>query len=156
MTEPGQAPTLVALLGVAVLFGTDMFCAVVLRPALARLDDPALTATAGYLHLYGDRRMPFFGVLGAAGAAISAVAAVLAGHPLRAVTAGIAVTLMAVWLLLYLRVSAPINRALTAAATGSGPAVAPRRLQADWDRIIYPRALLQGLALVALCLTLTQ
>ncbi|OBJ73087.1 DUF1772 domain-containing protein [Mycobacterium sp. 1274756.6] len=156
MTAPGHAPALVALLGVAVLFGTDMFCAVVLRPALARLDAPALTATAGYLHLYGDRRMPFFGALGAVGAAISAATGLFTGHPVRAMAAGTAVALMVIWLLLYLRVSAPINRALTAAATGRGPAVAPHRLQADWDRVIYPRALLQGLALVALCLTLTH
>lgn len=59
-----------------------------------------------------------------------------------------------VWLLLYLRVSAPINRALAAAADNHQTPANARELQRDWDRIIVPRAILQGLAVAALCLNL--
>ncbi len=56
--------------------------------------------------------------------------------------------------MLYTRVSAPINRTLTEAADrGETPANA-RALQAGWDQIIVLRAALQGVALLALGLTL--
>ena len=57
-------------------------------------------------------------------------------------------------MLLYLRVSAPINRALTAAADEHQTPSNARALQRDWDRIIVPRAVLQGLAIAALCVSL--
>lgn len=59
-----------------------------------------------------------------------------------------------IWLLLYLRVSAPINRALTAAADNHETPANTRALQRDWDRVIVPRAILQGLATAALCVSL--
>ncbi|MGB8795381.1 MAG: DUF1772 domain-containing protein, partial [Mycobacterium sp.] len=49
---------LIAVLGTAVVYGTDVFCAMVQRPALARVDDRALLAMMGNIHRYGDRRMP--------------------------------------------------------------------------------------------------
>ena len=53
-------------------------------------------------------------------------------------------------MLLYLRISAPINRQLTAAADDHETPANARSLQRDWDRIIVPRAVLQGLAVLAL------
>jgi hypothetical protein len=50
--------------------------------------------------------------------------------------------------------SAPINRALTAAAEAHETPANARALQRDWDRIIVPRAVLQGLAVAALCVSL--
>ena len=58
------------------------------------------------------------------------------------------------WVLLYLRVSAPINRALTAAADKHETPANARALQHDWDRVIAPRAVLQGMAIAALCVSL--
>jgi hypothetical protein len=55
---------------------------------------------------------------------------------------------------LYTQVSAPINRQLTAAADARQPLPNGRVLQAKWDRVIGPRAMLQGLALAALCVAL--
>jgi hypothetical protein len=153
-TQFTQLTAVIAVMGVAVVYGTDVFCAVVLRPALARVDDRALTAVTGYVHRYGDRRMPIPGVIGVAAAAASAALAALAADWARAIPAGIAVVLLLVWLLLYTRVSAPINRQLTAAADSGQTPSNVRVLQADWDRIINARAILQGLAVAALCLTL--
>jgi hypothetical protein len=61
---------------------------------------------------------------------------------------------LAGWLVLYLRISAPINRTLTAAADAHQTPPNTRALQRGWDRIIVPRAVLQGLAVVALCVSL--
>lgn len=145
---------LVAVLGTAAVYGTDVFCAAVLRPALASVDDRTLGAVTGFVHRYGDRRMPVPGALGIVAASSSAALAALAGHWTQAVAAGIAVVLLLVWLLLYTRVSAPINRQLIAAADIDQVLPNVRALQADWDRIINGRATLQGLAVAALCVAL--
>jgi hypothetical protein len=58
------------------------------------------------------------------------------------------------WLVLYLRVSAPINRQLTAAAEAGHELPDGRALQAKWDSIIGVRAVLQGLAVATLCVSL--
>ncbi|BBZ33096.1 DUF1772 domain-containing protein [Mycolicibacterium confluentis] len=144
----------IALLGAAVVYGTDVFCALVLRPALAAVDDRALVAVSGNVHRYGDRRMPLPGVIGIVAAVLGAVLAVIAGRWSAAIAAAIAVALLLIWLVLYLRISAPINRQLTAAAgAGDTPANA-RELQRQWDRIISARAVIQGVAVTALCVAL--
>jgi hypothetical protein len=149
-----RAAALIAVLGTAVVYGTDVFCAIVLRPALAFVDDPALVAVMGSVHRYGDRRMPVPGVLGVLATAITAVLATIAAHWAQAIAAAAALTLLLVWIVLYTQVSAPINRQLTAAADASQPLPNGRVLQAKWDRIIGARAMLQGLALAALCVVL--
>ena len=149
-----QLFALIAVLGTAVVYGTDVFCAMVQRPALARVDDRALLVVMGNIHRYGDRRMPVPGVLGMIAAAISTALAVASGHWAQAGAAGIALGLLVVWLVIYLRVSAPINRQLTAAADEPGPSANILELQHSWDRVITIRAVLQGLAVTALCTAL--
>jgi hypothetical protein len=115
-----RAAALIAVLGTALVYGTDVFCAIVLRPALALVDDHALVAVTGSVHRYGDRRMPVLGVLASATTAV-------ATH----------------W-----------AQAIAVAADAGQPLPNGRVLQAKWDRIIGPRAMLQGLALAALCVVL--
>jgi hypothetical protein len=154
MTDFAQVAALIGVLGTAVVFGTDVFCAIVQRPALALIDDGALVAVMGNVHRFGDRRMPLPGVIGMVASAVSTVAAAVAGRWIAMAMAATAVALLLVWLMLYLRVSAPINRQLTAAAKSGAIPVNARALQANWDRIINARATLQGLAVCALCLAL--
>ncbi|PND59601.1 DUF1772 domain-containing protein [Mycobacterium sp. ENV421] len=144
----------VAVLGTAVVYGTDMFCAIVLRPALAAVDDDVLVTVTGLTHKYGDRRMPVPGMLGVLAGAACAVLAALNGRAAQASSAGIAVLLLLAWLTIYTRVSAPINRQLTAAAISGEHLSNGRALQANWDRVINARAALQGLAVAALCVAL--
>ena len=144
----------IAVLSTAVIYGTDVFCALVQRPALARVDDATLTAVMGNVHRFGDQRLPAPGILGIVGAAAASVLAALDGQPIGSATAGAALALLVIWLLLYLRVSAPINRALTAAADEQETPADARAMQHDWDRVIVPRAVLQGLATAALCVSL--
>ena len=154
MIELAKVAALIAVLGTAVVFGTDVFCAMVQRPALARVDDRALVAVMGYVHRYGDRRMPIPGVIGLVATAASAAFAALAGSWATAIMATAALALLLVWLTLYIRVSAPINRQLTAAAQASQIPTNARALQANWDRVINARAALQGVAVCALCTAL--
>jgi hypothetical protein len=152
MTEPAAWFAVIAVLGTAVVYGTDVFCALVQRPALAHVDDRALVAVMGNVHRYGDRRMPVPGGLGMAAAAVSAALAVASGRWAQAVAAGSAVGLLVLWL--YLRVSAPINHQLTAAADHPEPPTDALALQRSWDKVITTTAALQGMAVAALCLTL--
>ncbi len=154
MTDVASVAALIGVLGTAVVYGTDVFCAMVQRPALALIDDRALVAVMGNVHRYGDRRMPLPGVVGMIAAATSAAVAAAAGRWATATAAATAVALLLVWLVLYLRVSAPINRQLTAAAQDGDLPANARALQANWDRIINVRATLQGLAVCALCVAL--
>jgi hypothetical protein len=149
-----QLAAVIAVLSTGVIYGTDVFCALVQRPALIRVDDAALTAVMGNVHRFGDKRLPAPGILGILGAAVASVVAALSGRPVAAAAAGAAVAILLVWLTLYLRVSAPINRALTAASDNHQTPANARALQRNWDRVIVPRAILQGLATAALCVSL--
>ncbi|WP_111511286.1 DUF1772 domain-containing protein [Mycobacterium kyogaense] len=142
---------LVTVLGTGVVYGTDVFCAMAIRPALAHVGDDALVAVMGQVHRYGDRRMPLPGVLGIAGAVVPTVAGAVAGHWAQTVAAGTASVALLMWLVLYTRVSAPINRQLTAAAEAGRTLTNGRALQAKWESIITARAVLQGVAVAAAC-----
>jgi hypothetical protein len=154
MTQLANLFALIAVLGTAVVYGTDVFCAMVQRPALARIDDSALLAVMGNVHRYGDRRMPVPGVLGMVAAAISVALAAASGHWVQAVAAGVALGLLLIWLVLYLTVSKPINQQLTAGADHLELPTDARALQRNWDKVITIRATLQGLAVAALCFAL--
>ena len=156
MTLLSQLAALAAIVGTGVVYGTDVFCALVQRPALARVDDAALTAVMGNVHRFADRRMPAPGILGIAAAAVAAGVAASAGRAAASAPAAGAFVVLVGWLALYLRVSAPINRILTTAADAHDTPPDARALQRDWDRIIVPRAVLQGLAVVALCFSLIR
>lgn len=149
-----RGAALVAVLGAGVVYGTDMFCAMVLRPAMARLDDHTLVVTTGHIHRFGDRRMPMPGVIGIVAAATSALTAALAAQWFQAIAAAIALGALIIWLVVYLRLSAPINRQLTAAAESRRTLPNGRALQAKWESVINARAALQGLAVTASCVVL--
>jgi len=141
---------LTGVLTAGIIYGTDVFCALVQRPALARLDDATMASVMGRVHEYGDRRLPLPGVLGILAAVTATAARAVSGSPVGAIAAGIALIAMLTWLGLYLRVAAPINRALTAAAVAHVTPGNARSLQARWDSIITGRALLMAAAVAGL------
>lgn len=146
MNALGTAAALAGIMAAGIIYGTDVFCAIVQRPALTRLDDATVAAVMGRVHQYGDRRLPIPGVIGILAAAITTVARAISGSPAGVVMAGTALIATLVWLSLYLRVAAPVNRALTAAAIAHVTPANSRSLQSRWDSIITPRALLMAVA----------
>jgi hypothetical protein len=152
--EAAKLTIVIALLSSAVIYGTDVFCALVQRPAVAGIDDRALVAVMGNVHRYGDRRLPAPGVIGIVAASLGGVLAASAGRWPVAIAAATAVASQLVWLALYVRISAPINRQLSAAAKAGDTPVNARALQHEWDRIINARAIIQGAAVAALCVAL--
>jgi hypothetical protein len=140
-----QVLTILAILALGVVYGTDMFFAVVARPALAYVSEASLTEVMGRLHEYADRRMPFFGVLGM----VCTLGLIAIAPSLYAI---IAFGAELIHPGLYFRVSKPVNAALTAAAIRGESLTDARPLQRRWNSVIFPRALLLGVALLCLAL----
>ncbi len=146
----GAAAT-IAILCVAVIFGTDVLAAVVLKPVYADVDDRTMVQAVGRGHYYGDKRLPIVGILSVVLTVVTALLAYVWGTILGGVLATLALVMLLVWLLLFGRISAPINKKLTAAAFADEVPTDARALQTRWESIIPLRATLQGLAIVLLC-----
>jgi hypothetical protein len=143
-----------AILANAVIYGTDVFGAIVLRPAIAAVDDRTLTQLLGHIHRIADRRFPAIGAAGLIAAMATAALAGASGHWVSAAAAALATLALVMFLAIYNRVSKPVNTALTAAALADRVPGDARQLQARWDSVINARVALQTLALAALCVAL--
>ena len=143
-----------AILANAVIYGTDVFGAIVLRPAIAAVDDRTLTQLLGHIHRIADRRFPAIGAAGVIAAMATAALAGASGHWVSAAAAALATLALVIFLAIYNRVSKPVNTALTAAALADRVPGDARQLQARWDSVIKARVALQTLALATLCVAL--
>jgi Domain of unknown function (DUF1772) len=151
VTALGQLLTVISVLASGIIYGTDVFSAIVLRPALALVDDRTLASAMGRVHDFGDRRLRVPGIAGI-GAAVAATVVVARAGQLGATIAGaVAVLALASWLIIYVRISAPINARLTAASQRGETPSDVRPLQQRWDSVITTRSGLQMLAILALC-----
>jgi hypothetical protein len=143
-----------AILANAVIYGTDVFGAIILRPAIAAVDDRTLTQLLGHIHRIADRRFPPIGAGGLIAALATAALAAASGRWVSAAAGALATVALIAFLALYNRVSKPVNTALTAAAVADRVPNNARQLQARWDSVINARVALQAVALVALCVGL--
>ncbi len=153
---PGAIEVLagLAIITNAVIYGTDVFAAIVLRPAAACIDDRALTQLLGHIHRIADRRLPAIGATGLITAAATAALTASTEHPTSAAAAGIATLALIIFLGVYARSSKPVNTALTTAALAHQVPDDARQLQARGNSVINARVTLQTIALVALCVAL--
>lgn len=149
----GATATL-AILALAVIYGTDVVAAVVQRPVYAEIDDRSLVQFTGRGHYYGDRRLPIVGISGTVLTAATAALSLFWGTTTTGILSVIALLLVLVWLTLFARISAPINKVLTAAAFADEVPSNARALQARWESIIPLRAVLLGLTILLLCATI--
>jgi hypothetical protein len=143
-----------AILANGVIYGTDVFGAIVLRPATAAVDDRTLTQLLGHIHRIADVRLRNITVLGLIAAVATAAVAAASGHWVSAAGGALAALAVIVFIGVYNRVSKPVNTVLTAAALADRVPRDARQLQARWDSVINARAALQTLALAALCVAL--
>ena len=118
MTAPGQVLIATSVLACGIIDGTDVFPAIIPRPALALADDQTLVSIRGRVHDFGDRRLRVPGVAGLVAAILGNCSDRLGGHLAATVASAIAVVALACCLIIYARISAPINSRLTAASQG--------------------------------------
>jgi hypothetical protein len=140
-----------AILTNAVIYGTDVFGAIVLRPAIAAVDDRTLTQLLGHVHRIADRRLAAISIGGLTAAVATAALAAASGHWASTAAGALAALALIIFARVYTRVSKPVNTALTAAALTDQVPGNARQLQARWDSVINGRVALQTLALAALC-----
>jgi hypothetical protein len=143
-----------AILANGVIYGTDVFGAIVLRPAIAAVDDRTLTQLLGHIHRIADVRLRNVTVVGLITAVATAAVAAASGHWVSAAGGALATLAVIIFIGVYNRVSKPVNTVLTAAALADRVPRDARQLQARWDSVINARAALQTIALVALCVAL--
>jgi len=143
-----------AILANGVIYGTDVFGAIVLRPAIAAVDDRTFTLLLGHIHRIADVRLRNITVGGLITAVATAAVAAASGHWVSTAGGALATLALIIFIGVYNRVSKPVNTALTAAATADEVPRDARQLQARWDSVINARAALQTIALAALCVAL--
>ena len=113
MTALGQVLIVISVLAGGIICGTDVFSAIVLRPALALVDEQTLVSAMGRVHGFADRRLRVPGVA-CTGTAIAGTAlAAWAVHLGAAIAGTIAVAALASWLIIYARISAPSTPGLS-------------------------------------------
>ncbi|MFE7171275.1 DUF1772 domain-containing protein [Streptomyces sp. NPDC057616] len=143
-----------AILANGVVYGTDVFGAIVLRPAIAAVDDRTLTQLVGHIHRIADRRFAAIGAAGLIAAVAMTASAAAAGQGVSTTAGAIATLALIIFLVIYSRVSKPVNTALIAAAIADEVPPNARQLQARWDSVINGRVVIQTVALAALCVGL--
>jgi len=142
--------SIAGILSTAMVYGTDMFFLTIGRPALRLASPSAVTEVMGYLHMYGDARMPIWGV-----SAISSnllLALVSAGGQRWLYSASLSTLIL--FVIIYNRWSKPINRLQTEAARTGATLDHGRELQASWDRSTMIRVPLLVASLLAQSLVL--
>jgi hypothetical protein len=143
-----------AILANAVIYGIDVFGAIVLRPAIAAVDDRTLTQLLGHVHRIADRRIAAISIGGLIAAVATAALAAASRHWVSTAAGALATLALIIFAGVYTRISKPVNTALTAAAVADRVPGDARQLQARWDSVIDLRVALQTLALAALCVGL--
>jgi hypothetical protein len=127
-----------------------MFFLTVGRPALRLASSSAGTEVMGFLHLFGDARMPIWGV---AAILSNLLLAVLSMSEQRWFYFA-SVLILILFVIAYARLSKPINQIQTEAAKTGRSLDNGRELQASWDRSLIIRVPLLVVSLLAQCLVL--
>jgi len=142
--------SLVGILSTAVVCGTDIFFLTVGRPALRLASSSAGTEVMGFFHMFGDARMPIWGV---SAILCNFLLAVLGSSQQRWFYFA-SLLMLILFVISYVRLSKPINKIQTEAAKNGKSLDNGRELQASWDRSLIVRVPLLVVSLLAQCLVL--
>ena len=142
--------SLVGILSTAVVFGTDMFFLTIGRAALKLASTSAGTEVMGFFHLFADARMPIWGV----SAILSNLLLVVLSRSGQRWFYITSLLMLILFVIIYNRLSKPINRLQTEAAKTGERLSNARELQASWDRSVMIRVPLLVVSLLAQCLVL--
>lgn len=138
----------VAIVATAVVFGTDVFFALVGKKAAAKSKDGSIADLMGHFHEVADARMPFFGATAILASLLQLIIAGL--HNTQGQLAGLALLALLVHLIVYLSVAKPVNNIMVDAIKFGRLVNNIRELQLRWDKVISLRALLLLLAITSL------
>jgi hypothetical protein len=137
--------SLAGLTSTAVIFGTDVFFLTVGRPALRLASQSAATEVMGFIHLFGDKRMPVWGIL----AMLSNLLLILFSRSGHRAFYLLSLSMLILFVVIYGRFSMPINRLQTEAAKTRVRLENAHELQATWDRSLLMRVPLLFVSMLA-------
>ena len=137
--------SLAGLISTAVIFGTDMFFLTVGRPALKLAPQSTATELMGFIHLFGDRRMPIWGIL----AMFSNLFLILVSRSGHRAFYLLSLSMLILFVFIYDRFAKPINRLQTEAAKKGTRLDNARVLQVSWDRLLVMRVPLLAVSMFA-------
>ena len=137
--------SLIGILSTAVVFGTDMFFLTIGRSALRLASPSAGTEIMGFFHMFADARMPIWGV----SAILSNFLLVLFSRDGQRWFYLASLLMLVLFVIIYNRLSEPINRLQTEAAKNGERLNNGRELQASWDRALIIRVPLLVVSLLA-------
>jgi hypothetical protein len=137
--------SLVGIVSTAVVFGTDMFFLAIGRPALKLASPSAGTEIMGFFHMFADARMPIWGV----SAILSNFLLVLFSRDGQRWFYLASLLMLILFVIIYNRLSKPINRLQTEAAKNGERLNNGQELQASWDRSLIIRVPLLVVSLLA-------
>lgn len=129
---------IIAILTTGVIYGTDMFHALVVRKATALSKDNSIIDLIGHTHLIADKRIPPIGITSVVSTTICIIlnfknactASLLAG----------ALLMLLFHLYLYMTIAKPINKKMSDAAVKNISPDNIRTLQNRWESVINYRA----------------
>jgi Domain of unknown function (DUF1772) len=142
--------SLAGILSTAVVCGTDVFFLTIARPALRSASAAAGTEVMGFFHSFGDARMPIWGIA----AIVSNFLLVVFSRSEQRWFYGASLLALVLFVVIYNRLSKPVNRLQTESAKAGRALANGRELQASWDRSVMMRVPLLVVSLLAQSLVL--
>lgn len=143
-----QLLLLIATLSTGVIYGTDVFHAIVVKKAATISKDSSIADLMGHTHLIADKRMPVFGITALL---CTVICIILNINNLSSACLLCAALLMLLsHLYLYMSIAKPVNKAMTAGVVNNIIPGNIRALQNRWDSVIKYRAAFLTIAMILL------
>ena len=139
-----------AIIATAIIFGTDVFFALVGKKAAAKSKDSSIADLTAHFHEVADARMPLIGVTAILTTLLQLIIAGL--HSVSGQLPVVALAALLIHLFIYFTVSKPINKVMVEGVKFGRLVSNTRELQQRWDRVIGLRAVLLFVALLCLVL----
>jgi hypothetical protein len=144
---------IIAVLSTGVVYGTDVFFALVVKKAVKESDDSSIADLIGRIHLIADKRMPPVGITSVLSSALF-----ICLNGLTNTSGWLALTAVVSLLshlIIYLTFSKPINSEMSLAVRNNIRLHNIRTLQQKWDSVIVVRAVLLTIAMISLLISIT-
>lgn len=138
----------IAILCTAVVFGTDVFFALIGKKSVMKSKESSIADVFGHFHEIADVRMPFFGVTAIIATVLQIV---LYGiHSIPGILSAVALAGMMSQLLIYIFISKPVNVTMVDSVKYGRVLNNVRELQERWDKVTMWRALSLFLSIICL------
>ena len=139
-----------SIVATAIVFGTDVFFALVGKKAAAKSKESSVADMMGHFHEVADARMPFIGVTAVVTTLLQVIFAGV--QTISGQLAIISLAALLVHLFIYLTIAKPVNNIMVEGVKFGRLVDNVRQLQQRWDKVISLRAALLLIAITGLIL----